>query len=195
MEPVSSETVNESSPSPSREDGAKLATACPERDSVVPPYWQRHERNGSRLSSYISDAGSRIVLEDHTDESSEQCKVLWAKHVTIDDYVVVSGTAPGLGAYSPGQYVVWNCTVETLDGGPMKIRKRYSEFEDLHQKLLKTFPHAVGSMPQFPPKSVVSRFRPRFLERRKQGLSYFLNCVLLNPEFAGSPVLKEFLFS
>ncbi|XPS70572.1 hypothetical protein M3J09_002783 [Ascochyta lentis] len=195
MEPVSSNTVNESPPSPTREDGAKLATARPERNSVVPPYWQRHERNGSRLSSYTSDAGARIVLEDHTDEGSEQCKVLWAKHVTIDDYVVVSGTAPGLGAYSPGQYVVWNCTVETLDGGPMKIRKRYSEFEDLHQKLVRTFPHAVGSMPQFPPKSVVSRFRPRFLERRKQGLSYFLNCILLNPEFAGSPVLKEFLFS
>ncbi|UPX11608.1 uncharacterized protein EKO05_0002205 [Ascochyta rabiei] len=190
MEPVSSNTVNESPPSPSREDGAKLATARPERNSVVPPYWQKHERNGSRLSSYTSDAGARIALEDHTDEGSEQCKVLWAKHVTIDDYVVVSGTAPGLGAY-----VVWNCTVETLDGGPIKIRKRYSEFEDLHQKLVRTFPYAVGSMPQFPPKSVVSRFRPRFLERRKQGLSYFLNCILLNPEFAGSPVLKEFLFS
>ncbi len=115
MEPVSSETVNESPPSPSREDGAKPATARLERNSVVPPYWQRHERNGSRLSSYASDAGARIVLEDHTDEGSEQCKVLWAKHVSIDDYVVVSGTAPGLGVYSPGQYVVWNCTVETLD--------------------------------------------------------------------------------
>lgn len=115
MEPASSEAANEGPPSPSREDGVTLATARPERNSVVPPYWQRHERNGSRLSSYTSDAGARIVLEDHTDESSEQCKVLWAKHVTIDDYVVVSGTAPGLGAYAPGQYVVWNCTVETLD--------------------------------------------------------------------------------
>jgi hypothetical protein len=123
---VSSETVNESSPSPSREDGAKLATARPERNSVVPPYWQRHERNGSRLSSYTSDAGARIVLEDHTDESSEQCKVLWAKHVTIDDYVVVSGTAPGLGAYSPGQYVVWNCTVETLDVSPPRASPQLS---------------------------------------------------------------------
>ncbi len=112
---MSSETVNESPPSPSREDGAKPATARPERNSVVPPYWKRHDRNGSRLSSYASDAGARIVLEDHTDEGSEQCKVLWAKHVTIDDWVIVGGTAPGLGAYSPGQYVVWNCTVETLD--------------------------------------------------------------------------------
>jgi hypothetical protein len=95
-------------------------------------------------------------------------------------------------------------------------------------------------MPPLPPKSVIckspdpgpaphlpipdcsilipiartARFRPRFLERRKAGLSYFLkyvshivpiatprycltifSCILLNPEFAGSPVLKEFLFS
>ena len=141
----------------------------PQRNSVIPPYWRRHERNLSRLSSYSSDTRpAPIGLEDHTDEGSEQCKVLWAKAVTIDDYVVVSGTAPGLGAY-----VVWNCTVETLEarfriillhpwltgtqGGPMKIRKRYSEFEELRAKLVQSFPHAVGSMPQFPPKSVVCK--------------------------------------
>jgi hypothetical protein len=64
------------------------------------------------MSSYSTDNGhpTPISLEDHTAEGSEQCRVLWAKGVTIDDYVVVSGTAPGLGAY-----VVWNCTVETLD--------------------------------------------------------------------------------
>lgn len=84
-------------------------------------------------------------------------------------------------------------------------------------------------MPPLPPKSVIcmrrasyadpavlltclaAKFRPRFLERRKAGLSYFLkyvfdalpktladieiSCVLLNPEFSGSPVLKDFLFS
>jgi hypothetical protein len=64
------------------------------------------------MSSYSTDNGrpTPISLEDHTDDGSEQSKGLWAKSVTIDDYVVVSGTAPGLGAY-----VVWNCTVETLD--------------------------------------------------------------------------------
>lgn len=80
---------------------------------------------------------------------------------------------------------------------------RYSEFEDLRAKLAQTFPHAVGSMPQFPPKSIIckslpskvkamghggslrmyvypdtrhhlARFRPKFLEKRKQGLSFFL---------------------
>ena len=111
MEPASLEAVNNCPPSPDV-DGANSATARPERNSVVPPYWKRHERNVSRLSSYTTDDGrpTPISLEDHTAKSSEQCRVLWAKAVTVDDYVVISGTAPGLGAY-----VVWNCTVETLD--------------------------------------------------------------------------------
>ncbi|KAH3909142.1 hypothetical protein HBH56_168740 [Parastagonospora nodorum] len=190
MEPASLlPDTHHRTPSPTRD--ASVATVRPERNSVVPPYWQHHGRHPSRMSSYSTDGHpTPISLEDHTEDGSEQSKGLWAKGVTIDDHVVVSGAAPGLGAY-----VVFNCTVETLDGGPMKIRKRYSEFEDLHQKLVQTFPHAVSSMPQFPPKSVISRFRPRFLERRKNGLNYWLNCILLNPEFAASPVLKEFLFS
>lgn len=88
------------------------ATVRPERNSIVPPYWQRRERSDSRLSCNSADArGSPIRLEDHTDEDSEQCKALWARSVTIDDYVVVgSGTTPALGAY-----VVWNITVDTLN--------------------------------------------------------------------------------
>ena len=124
MESELSEPVNhqrhqtESSPSPSpslyhdAEDksAAVRPTLRPERNSIVPPYWQRHDRTPSSLSI---DNGSRpapILLEDHTDAGSEQCKALWAKHVTIDDYVIVSGTGPGLGSY-----VVFHCTVETLD--------------------------------------------------------------------------------
>lgn len=116
MEPASFETGDPSS-SPAR-DGAKPATATPDRNSVgsvgsvVPPYWQSHQRNASYISNYSADNGrpTPIGLEDHTDEGSDHCKVLWAKRVTIDDYVVISGTAPAFGAY-----VVFNCTVETLD--------------------------------------------------------------------------------
>lgn len=67
-------------------------------------------------------------------------------------------------------------------------------------------------IPELPRKSVVSRFRPKFLEARKRGLNHFLkcelpsqtailgtdtisSCILLNPEFASSPVLKDFVFS
>lgn len=176
MEPVSSETVHESPPSPSREDGAKLATARPERNSVVPPYWQRHERNASRLSSYTSDAGARIVLEDHTDEGSEQCKVLWAKHVTIDDYVVVRGTAPGLGAYSPGQYVVWNCTVETLDVSPPRASPQSSTgVRGPHIGLLRLLPRSQSVNLALARKKRPCRERPTCMHRS------------IYPQIRGSP--------
>jgi hypothetical protein len=102
----------------------------------------------------------------------------------------------------------------------MRVRKRYSEFDDLRHKLVQTFPYSAGALPPIPPKSVISKFRPQFLEHRRAGLQYFLkyvdgsslpiflhnvfvceillknnSCILLNPEFSGSPVLKEFLFS
>ncbi|KAF2146665.1 uncharacterized protein K452DRAFT_282841 [Aplosporella prunicola CBS 121167] len=158
---------------------------------IVPPYWGR--QRGASTWSYASVEEHRadpISLQDNTVEGSEHDSAVWAKNVTIDSYVIVSGNVPGMG-----DYVVWNCTVETLDGGPMKIRKRYSEFDELRRKLEQTFPLAGASLPELPPKSMISRFRQRFLEKRKAGLSYFLNCVLLNPEFSASPVLKEFLFT
>lgn len=117
----------------------------------------------------------------------------------------------------------------------MNIRKRYSEFDELRHKLMMTFPNFDAAVPALPPKSVISKFRPRFLDQRRQGLQYFLkyeypsdlphasaltrspagwtriilgafrqaivlttcghSCIMLNPEFSGSPILKEFLFS
>jgi PX domain len=54
------------------------------------------------------------------------------------------------------------------------MRKRYSEFDDLRNRLLQTFPLSEAAMPLLPPKGVISKFRPKFLEQRRIGLSYFL---------------------
>ncbi|KAJ5407941.1 hypothetical protein N7509_001824 [Penicillium cosmopolitanum] len=154
---------------------------------VVPPWWQRHERNVSRVSQ--SSLRNTITLEDHTaDPDSETSRGLWARNVAINDHCVVQGKT-GVGAY-----VVWNCVVQTLDGGPIVVRMRYSEFDDLRQRLVSSFPHAKSALPALPPKSVLFKFRPKFLENRRAGLEYFLNCVLLNPEFSSSPIVKDFLF-
>lgn len=61
----------------------------------------------------------------------------------------------------------------------MNIRKRYSEFDDFREQLIMTFPDFEGAVPPLPPKSVISKFRPRFLDKRRQGLQYFLKCVPL----------------
>ncbi len=76
--------------------------------SLVPPYWSHR-----RYESYSSVKNARpppITLEDHTEEPSEESGAVWAGGVTVDDYVLVSGTVP-----SVGNFVVWNCRIETLD--------------------------------------------------------------------------------
>lgn len=61
----------------------------------------------------------------------------------------------------------------------MQISKRYSEFNDLRIRLLQTFPNSEGAMPPLPPKSLISKFRPKFLENRRIGLQYFLKWVFV----------------
>jgi len=157
---------------------------------ISPPYWQ-HTRGASHATLASIEQPPPITLEDHTESHSENNSALWAKAVCIDDYVIVRGSPTGIGAY-----VVWNCKVQTLDGGPMTIRKRYSEFDGLRQKLVAAFPHSTKtSLPPLPPKSAIFKFGANFLERRRAGLSYFLNCVMLNPEYAGSIIVKDFIFA
>ncbi|KAK4129356.1 Phox-like protein [Parathielavia appendiculata] len=191
----------------------------------VPPYWfdththqeQNHlQVHGPRHARAVSSSSVDSVLppgaitlqdnerEDDDDDnehtgrrsnSSElygrnRNRACWARSVQVTDYVLVNGSTTNIGAF-----VVWNIRVETLNGSRMNIRKRYSEFDDLRRWLVQTFPNFEAAVPALPPKSVLKRFQPRFLEKRRAGLQYFLNCILLNPEFSGSPVLKEFLFS
>jgi hypothetical protein len=156
-----------------------------------PPYWV-HSRGPSYVSETSSgDARPAILLEDNEASEPASRSGLWAKAITIDDYVIVRGNPTGIGAY-----IVWNCKVDTLDGGPMIIRKRYSEFDELREKLTRAFPQSTkSSLPPLPPKSAIYKFRPKFLEKRREGLAYFLNCVMLNPDYAGSTIVKEFIFS
>ncbi|KAI0849662.1 Phox-like protein [Daldinia vernicosa] len=160
-----------------------------------PPYWinthSAHHARGISSPSVESLPAGGITLRDNESSSlDDRGNACWARSVEITDYVIVNGSTTNIGAF-----VVWNIRVETLSGSYMNIRKRYSEFDDFRWRLVRTFPNFEAAVPELPPKSMISKFRPRFLERRRAGLQYFLNCILLNPEFSGSPVLKEFLFS
>jgi len=93
---------------------ATTITAAPDhhREQVLsPPYWPGRQRTDSSWSTTTTDHDRPrpIRLEDNTEEFSEQSRALWARCVSVDAYTVVSGSAPGIGAY-----VVWHCTVETL---------------------------------------------------------------------------------
>jgi len=168
------------------------ATAVTSPSITSPPYWA-HAHNtlsasnggGRGHSRSISNASVDSVLppdaitlqdneyDDGPDGSNvygrDRNRACWAKSVQITDYVLVNSSTTNIGAF-----VVWNIRVETLNGSYMNIRKRYSEFDDLRKRLVQTFPGFEAALPMLPPKSVISKFRPTFLRKRRAGLQYFL---------------------
>ena len=74
-----------------------------------PPYWQ-HRRSVSHVSQISIDRPRPITLRDRTESVSSSSGALWAKSISIEDYVVVRGNVTGIG-----DYVVWICKVQTLD--------------------------------------------------------------------------------
>ncbi|KAM3454453.1 hypothetical protein NHJ6243_008862 [Beauveria neobassiana] len=166
---------------PEQHETATTAAESPTRSSpamTMPPYWQNMPSRAARgraASVQSSDSSGRptgaILLLDHEadDDAQDRNNACWAKSVEIVDYTVVNG-----GATSIGAFVVWNVRVETLQGSYMNVRKRYSEFDTLRYRLMKSFPNFDAAVPSLPPKSVISKFRPKFLEKRRAGLQYFL---------------------
>lgn len=77
---------------------------------LIPPHWS-HKRHESYLS--LDDGRPPhlpITLEDNTGDQSERSSSCWARAVSIDDYVLISGSIPSVGTF-----VVFNCKVDTLD--------------------------------------------------------------------------------
>lgn len=166
-----------------------IDTESGEFSPLTPPHWL-HRRQES-YASVVDNKPAPITLEDHTEGPSEEQDAVWAKAIYIEDYVIISGSVPSVGSF-----VIWHCRIDTIDGGSMILRKRYSEFHELRQKLLLTFPKSEGAMPPFPPKSTIckrskcdpskafwtdrtlDKFRPSFLEKRRIGLGYWLTWVI-----------------
>ncbi|RYP86804.1 hypothetical protein DL769_000649 [Monosporascus sp. CRB-8-3] len=165
------------------ETGAEILSYAPGTapDSPVaspamtsPPYWMhhngpRHDRSASNASAESIPTGGITLRDNETSSVDERGSACWARSVQVTDYVVVNGSATSVGAF-----VVYNIRVETLNGSYMNIRKRYSEFDDFRWRLIRTFPGFEAAVPELPPKSIISKFRPRFLEKRRAGLQYFL---------------------
>lgn len=160
-----------------------------------PPYWSHghafETQSPSRANNYSTESlvprGGITLQDNEADEDGgasgaarppehartsygrDRNRACWARSVEVTNPVVVNGSATNIGAF-----VVWNIRVQTLQGPYMNIRKRYSEFDDFRRVLVQTFPGFEAAVPVLPPKSVISRFRPRFLEKRRAGLQYFL---------------------
>ena len=128
------------------------------------------------------------VVED--DDEEEDNHASWAKSVSVTDPRVIRTSGDAKARMGPG-YVVWLCRIEpqVAAAAPIEVYRRYSEFEGLREELCMAIPQlAQRTIPRLPPKSLVSRFRGPFLERRRKGLEFFLASILLNPQLSAHPV-------
>ncbi|CAO3587665.1 unnamed protein product [Absidia cylindrospora] len=91
-----------------------------------------------------------------------------------------------------GSYICYSCTVFSHKGTPITIRKRYSDFVNIRQQLVKLYPNMI-SIPKLPPKKIVKKFDPVFIEQRRRDLEYFFKYIVLHPTLGSSTAVKEWI--
>lgn len=77
------------------------------------------------------------------------------------------------------------------------VRRRFSEFLWLRKQLGSVEVNGLGkgNVPDLPPKKVLGRFQPTFLDSRQQGLEIFLRSILVINKFLSYSGLHLFLQS
>ncbi|KAI9487071.1 MAG: hypothetical protein EXX96DRAFT_551719 [Benjaminiella poitrasii] len=92
-----------------------------------------------------------------------------------------------------GSYICYSCTILSDKGAPITVRKRYSDFVELREELVKQYPVLKRSIPKLPPKKVVGKFTPAFVEQRRRDLEYFFKYVVLHPTLGASSTVKHWI--
>ena len=107
MDSGSNEQPRSCCPDPGK--GSSNLTSNPDSpQSPTPIYWQHR-----RYESYASIGTNKpapITLEDNTEDPPDIKSPLWAKHISIDSHIIVTGSLAGVG-----DYTVWNVKIDTLD--------------------------------------------------------------------------------
>lgn len=142
----------------------------------------------SVASTSTSRRSSRIGVR--IEDWSERPNATFVKDVKMTGYQTVGSEGSG--------FVVFDVELQTLPtpqspGTVLKIHKRYSAFVQLRHNLLASYPQFRGLVPRLPPKSSLAKYRPSFLEKRRQLLGYWLSTVLLHPILGGTAVVRDWV--
>ncbi|GAA6028505.1 hypothetical protein JCM8097_007253 [Rhodosporidiobolus ruineniae] len=146
-------------------------------------------RPPSIASTTTSQRSSRreVRVEDWSERQSSS----FVRDVRIKGYHAVGSEGSG--------FVVFDIEIDTFSPDPassgttIRIHKRYSAFVRLRADLLRSFPRFRPLIPRLPPKSSLAKYRPSFLERRRQHLSYWLSSILLHPVLGGCPDVRSWI--
>ncbi|KAF9444717.1 hypothetical protein P691DRAFT_324048 [Macrolepiota fuliginosa MF-IS2] len=168
---------------------------------VSQPSLAYRQRRRSASSPPPSIFSNDIFIADNTGVSSSTS---FTQDICITGWTSVGDAPPtsagvkkSLRAAAHGSgsaYIVYDCMITTKEGTIIHILKRYTAFAELDAALRRTLPrHLTPSIPPLPPKNLLARFRPAFLDRRRRLLQYWLASILLHPEIGGTQVVKKWV--
>ncbi|KAG2229036.1 hypothetical protein INT48_009592 [Thamnidium elegans] len=132
-----------------------------------------------------NSAPAQINFYKDDDKSTDAKHFIFATDAIVDHPLRI-----GVGY---GSYICYSCTILSDKGAPITVRKRYSDFVELREELVKQYPTLKRSIPKLPPKKVVGKFTPSFVEQRRRELEYFFKFVVLHPVVGASPIVRHWI--
>ncbi|KAJ3303857.1 Sorting nexin mvp1 [Kappamyces sp. JEL0829] len=168
--------------------GSALSQALPPRQSPTldDDPWQTGALSRSRQAeAAVADHASSEETEGMASLSRSQTPKL--REFQLLDHIQVMLSSGQKGLFGHSTYSV----ISTIQSnGP--VYRRYSDFLWLQDVLLKKYPYRI--ITSLPPKKAVG-VDSVFIERRRRGLSRFLNFVGNHPVLSLDPIFKAFLTS
>lgn len=88
-------------------------------------------------------------------------------------------------------YTVYHIKVEMMDKIWI-VKRRYSEFKGLDDKLHKDFPKKASNL-KLPPKKMIGNMNPEFVEQRRKGLQQYIQDICKDEELVNSKAFGDFI--
>lgn len=121
-----------------------------------------------------------------------ECKELENTPLSSVEDLVITLSSPEKkeGGFFTKSYVTYLITTNKLD---LSVRRRYTDFDWLHQMVLQLYPYVV--VPAIPKKNKigVDKFSDTFINKRMRYLEKFMNWLADNPIIKNSQLLYDFL--
>jgi len=113
----------------------------------------------------------------------------------MSERITISVTDPlkhgdGMSAYIT-YTISTRTTIPEFGGGSFIVVRRFSDFDWLHDELVRLHPGIV--VPPVPDKAVVGRFSQEFIQARRRGLEKFLVRTAVHPALILSVTFRKFL--
>jgi hypothetical protein len=92
-----------------------------------------------------------------------------------------------------GPYTGYVLRVDSSKSETWIVERRYHEFRDLHNKLIKEHKKLKTDLPPLPPKKIFGKMSQDVIDERKRRLVDYLNMLLIHVKPTHCETLNEFL--